>query len=62
MKCEECGTPDMRVIESYKADDCVYRVRKCTNPSCDWRCVTHEKFVDEYSIPKAVRDANRKKT
>ncbi len=59
MRCEECGD-DTGVLETYTTPDCVYRVRKCKSNECDWRCVTHEKYVDEYTIPKSVRNVNRK--
>ena len=62
MQCEECGTDKMLIIESYTTPSKTYRVRKCRNPECDWRCVTHERFVNEYRIPTKVRNVARKQS
>ena len=61
MICYVCKTPKMRVTESFDAGEWVYRTRQCVNPECRTRFTTHECAVEETSIPKWVRDMNRKK-
>lgn len=58
MLCEECGS-DTAVKETYDDGTTVHRKRQCVNQECQWRCVTQEKFVDDYYSPTALRRRNQ---
>lgn len=50
----------MRITETFNAEDRCYRTRQCVNPECNKRYTTHEVGVEEWQIPKAVRNLNRR--
>ena len=61
MKCPGCDGNSFQVIESRKAAEIVYRVRKCRVPECGWLATTHETMasVEDQSIPNSVRKPAR---
>jgi hypothetical protein len=54
MKCEECGG-DTKVTQTLTLDDVVHRMRHCKDPKCKWRCVSQERYVDEYYDINSLR-------
>lgn len=60
MICPHCATPRLKIVETYTTPERVWRTRKCDG--CGYRFTTHEEISEDLTIPKSVRNVNRKQT
>ena len=56
MKCPQCGSEEINVLESRSAEDSIRRRRSCL--SCDYRFTTYERL--EGSVPMLVKKDGRR--
>ena len=52
LKCPNCATESLAVVETRQTSEIVYRTRKCS--SCGWNFTTTETFA-ENGIPNTIR-------